>query len=226
MRISRHHFLAGAGMVGALVASRSVNAAGMETQASADIALAELIAGNRRFVSGAMQHPNASDERRAKLAAGQSPIAAVLSCSDSRVPPEIVFDQGLGDLFVVRVAGNIASPAEIGSLEYAVEHLHVPLIVVLGHDKCGAVAAALEAVESGGTAPGHVGVIVDAIKPAVLTARKQTGDLLANAIRNNVGLVDRQLRDSQPLLAPAAAASKLKIAAAVYSLTSGVVTYL
>jgi len=226
MRISRHHFLAGAGMVGALVASRSVNAAGMETQASADIALAELIAGNRRFVSGAMQHPNASDERRAKLAAGQSPIAAVLSCSDSRVPPEIVFDQGLGDLFVVRVAGNIASPAEIGSLEYAVEHLHVPLIVVLGHDKCGAVAAALEAVESGGTAPGHVGVIVDAIKPAVLTARKQTGDLLANAIRNNVGLVDRQLRDSQPLLAPAAAASKLKIAAAVYSLTSGAVTYL
>jgi len=213
-------------MVGALVASRSVNAAGMETQASADIALAELIAGNRRFVSGAMQHPNASDERRAKLAAGQSPIAAVLSCSDSRVPPEIVFDQGLGDLFVVRVAGNIASPAEIGSLEYAVEHLHVPLIVVLGHDKCGAVAAALEAVESGGTAPGHVGVIVDAIKPAVLTARKQTGDLLANAIRNNVGLVDRQLRDSQPLLAPAAAASKLKIAAAVYSLTSGAVTYL
>jgi len=173
-----------------------------------------------------MRHPDASDERRAKLASGQSPIAAVLCCSDSRVPPEIVFDQGLGDLFVVRVAGNIASPAGLGSLEYAVDRLHVPLIVVLGHEKCGAVAATIDAIERGAAVEGHVASIVDAIRPAVAEARKQSGDLLANAVRENVIFVERQVRASQPLLAPAVNSAKLKIVGGVYALTSGAVAFL
>lgn len=101
--------------------------------------LAALVEGNRRYQAQRLTHPHQNAARRAALAAGQHPFAAVLSCADSRVPPEIVFDQGLGDLFVVRVAGNITDDVVLGSLEYAVEHLHVPLVVVLGHYKCGAV---------------------------------------------------------------------------------------
>ena len=134
-------------------------------------ALAALIEGNRRYQAQHVTHPHQNAARRAELAAGQHPIAAVLSCADSRVPPEIVFDQGLGDLFVVRVAGNITDDVVLGSLEYAVEHLGVPLVVVLGHYKCGAIQAAVE----GGTPHDHVASLVAALKPSVEAVRPEGG---------------------------------------------------
>ena len=110
---------------------------------SADDALAQLVEGNRRFVSGEVARPHQSAARRAELAKGQAPVAIVLTCSDSRVAPELYFDQGLGDLFVIRNAGNVLDDHVLGSIEYAVEHLHVPLLIVIGHEKCGAVSAAV-----------------------------------------------------------------------------------
>ena len=120
-------------------------------------ALARLLAGNHRYVSGTVAHPNQTAGRRRAVAGSQHPFATILGCADSRVPPEVVFDQGLGDLFVVRVAGNIADPAAVASIEYSAEHLGVGLIVVVGHSRCGAVDAAVK----GGEAPGHLSVLVD-----------------------------------------------------------------
>jgi carbonic anhydrase len=138
------------------------------------------------------------------------------------VPPEIVFDQGLGDLFVVRVAGNVATDTEIGSLEYGAEHLGIPLLVVMGHESCGAVTAAVK----GGPPEGHIGALVDLIKPAVEKTRGLPGDPVANAVRSNVELVVKQLRSSTPLLSELVAHGKLKIVGGVYSLETGKVTWL
>ncbi|HEY4484757.1 MAG TPA: carbonic anhydrase, partial [Nitrospiria bacterium] len=122
-----------------------------------DKALTMLMEGNARYVEGKMLHPNQAADRMGELAKGQHPFAVILGCADSRVPPEIVFDQGLGDLFVLRVAGNIADDAVIGSIEYAVEHLGTTLVFVLGHERCGAVSAAVEVVTKGAKVPGHIG---------------------------------------------------------------------
>src|SRR5688572_16994 len=124
---------------------------------SPDEATKRLVYGNRRFVNGETQHPNQSAEHRLALAKGQAPFAVVVACSDSRVCPEIVFDQGLGDLFVIRVAGNTIGNVELGSIEYAVEHLHAKLVIVVGHEKCGAVGAAVK----GGETHGHIGDLTD-----------------------------------------------------------------
>jgi carbonic anhydrase len=188
----------------------------------ADSVLAALEAGNRRHVSARYRHPHQTASRRHELARGQLPNAVILTCADSRVPPEIVFDQGLGDLFVVRVAGNIATDAEIASIEYAVEHLHASLVVVMGHQACGAVAAAVE----GGEAPGHLPTLIDAIRPAVDKARKLPGNLTDNAIRTNAEMVVEQLRSSHPVLAEAVTAGTVRIVGAVYSLDTGAVTWL
>jgi len=184
--------------------------------------LAELKAGNQHHVEHRYTHPNQTDARQKELVSGQHPHAVVLACADSRVPPEIVFDQGLGDIFDVRVAGNIAGDAEIASIEYAVEHLHTPLVVVMGHQSCGAVAAAVE----GGEAPGHLPTLLQAIRPAVDEARKLKGDLATNAVRVNVEHVVAQLRSSKPVLAGVVASGKLQIVGAVYSLETGTVTWL
>jgi len=189
---------------------------------SADAVLAELKAGNERHMKGQYKHPDETIARRQELAKGQSPHAVVLTCADSRVPPEIVFDEGLGDLFVIRVAGNVAPDAEIASIEYAVEHLHTPLVVVMGHQSCGAVGAAI----AGGEAPGHLPTLIDAIKPAVEEARKQKGDLSDNAVRINVERVVAQLRASQPVLAHEVADGSLRIVGAVYALDTGRVAWL
>jgi len=186
-------------------------------------ALARLREGNARFAS----HVRGEDvfpgqTRRTALTKTQEPFAIILGCSDARVPAEIVFDQGLGDLFTVRVAGNIAADAEIASIEYAVEHLHTPLVVVMGHQSCGAVAAAVE----GGEAPGHLPTLLQAIRPAVDEARKLKGDLATNAVRVNVEHVVAQLRSSKPVLAGVVASGKLQIVGAVYSLETGTVTWL
>lgn len=185
-------------------------------------ALSRLLAGNRRYVAGTITHPNQTAGRRRAVANGQHPFAIILGCSDSRVPPEVVFDQGLGDLFVVRVAGNIAEPATLASIEYAAEHIGVGLVVVLGHSRCGAVDAALK----GGDAPGHIAALVTAIAPAMEQTRDQPGDRLDNAVKANAELVAEQLRTSDPLLSHLVQDGKLRIVAARYDLDSGKVDVL
>ena len=177
----------------------------------------KLMVGNTRYVSGHLDHPRQSVERRASLAASQRPFAIVLSCADSRVPPEVVFDQGLGDLFTVRVAGNVATDDVIASLEYAVAHLGPKLIVVLGHERCGAVDATLK----GGAPEGHLAALMDRIKPATDAARNQTGDKLDSAVRFNVLNTVRQLKDSQPILGENVKSAGLKILGARYDLDTG-----
>ena len=189
---------------------------------TAESALAELTAGNAHHVAHRYQHPHETLERQRELASGQSPHAEILSCADSRVPPELIFDQGLGDLFIIRVAGNVVSDTELGSLEYGAEHLHVPLLVVLGHQHCGAVTAAVE----GGEAEGHIAALVNLLRPAVEKTQGMPGDHVENAVKANVEMVVKQLRSSTPVLAKLVSEGKLKVVGAVYSLDTGKVTWL
>jgi len=205
-----------------LVAVGLLMVGAQESLPSADAALAELKAGNGRYVAKKYQRPHQTATRQHELAAGQHPHCAILTCADSRVPPEIVFDEGLGDIFDVRVAGNVAGDDEIASLEYAAEHLHVPLVVVLGHTQCGAVSAALE----GGTLPGKLPNLMAALRPAVDQSAHEPGDRLDNAVRDNVVLVVEQLRAAKPVLADRVATGKLRIVGAVYSLETGKVAWL
>src|SRR5215813_11232815 len=193
-----------------------------EEKVTAESALAELKSGNDHHVAHRYQHPHETLERQRQLLSAQHPHAEILSCSDSRVPPEIVFDQGLGDLFIVRVAGNVATDTEIGSLEYGAEHLHIPLLVVLCHQSCGAVTAAVQ----GGDAEGHIATLISLIKPAVDKSRGMQGDPVANAVRSNVQMVVQQLRSSTPVLSELVTHGKLKIVGGVYSLETGEVTWL
>lgn len=191
---------------------------------TADEALAELKAGNRRFVAGKHQSPNLDLKRVREVVAGQKPEAVILGCADSRVPPEVIFDEGIGDLFVVRVAGNIAEPATTGSVEYAAEHLGVPLVVVLGHHKCGAVKATAEAH---GPAEGNIGEIVKEIQPAVEAARAHPGaeGLVDDAVHQNAALVAAQLLSESPVLSHLVHEGKVKIVTAIYDLDSGKVEW-
>lgn len=183
-------------------------------------ALSKLLDGNARYVNGKAQGPNRSASRRAAVAKGQSPFAVIVSCSDSRVPPEILFDQGIGDLFIVRTAGNVVDDVALGSIEYAVEHLGASLILILGHQSCGAVAATV----AGGTPHGHVGSIVSMITPAVEKARSKPGDLLENSIKANVKLVSEKLRSSEPILRELMDDGTVRIVGGYYDLESGSVS--
>lgn len=188
-----------------------------------DLAVARLKEGNARFVSGRMVRPDQSPATRMRLSTGQRPFAVVVSCSDSRLPPEVIFDQGLGDLFVVRVAGNIVDQAGLGSIEYAIEHLDTPLIVVLGHEKCGAVSATLDALQPPFERPhGALNSLVETITPAVEVALKQSGDLLQNAIMANVAN-SRELINADPELKGYLDRGAVKIVGGYYSLTDGTV---
>jgi carbonic anhydrase len=187
-----------------------------------DERLRRLLAGNQRFVAGNATHPNQSPVRRQEVVAEQQPVAAILGCADSRVPPEIIFDQGLGDLFTVRVAGNGVNAATLGSLEYAVDQLGVRLIVVLGHSSCGAVRAAL----SGHAGAGQISTLVASIQLAVQLSSGQPGDAVDRAVRANAAMVARQLRSAAPVLAPLVSGGRLRIAAAYYDLAGGVVELL
>jgi len=162
-------------------------------------------------------------KRRAELTKSQHPFAIIVSCSDSRVPPEIVFDQGLGDLFVLRVAGNVINDESLGSIEYAVDHLAVRLIVVLGHQRCGAVKAAKETIAAKGVAPAHIQSLVAAIKPAVESTL--SGDLDAT-IKANVKDVVDALRSSTPILKGKVDAGDVQVIGGYYSLDTGAVTFL
>lgn len=187
---------------------------------SAEAALQLLMAGNARFVTGGLLHPDQSTSRRIELSKGQKPFAVVLTCADSRVAPEIYFDQGLGDIFVLRNAGNILDDHTIGSIEYAVEHLGTGLILVIGHSKCGAVGAAA----AGGHAPGHIHSIVEAITPAVTSSADEPGDKVENAVRANARLVAAALRASDPILSEAVKHGNLQVVAAKYDLATGKVS--
>ncbi len=189
---------------------------------TAEEALRRLIEGNQRYVAGTPSHPDQTNQRRAELAGGQTPFAVVLTCSDSRVAPELFFDQGLGDLFVIRNAGNVLDDHVLGTMEYAVEHLHVGLIVVVGHAKCGAVSAAV----AGGEVPGHIRSLVESIEPALEEAKNEPGDKVDNGVRANALRTAGILPRVEPILKAAAQAGKLTVVAARYDLASGQVEIL
>ncbi|WP_263367152.1 carbonic anhydrase [Edaphobacter bradus] len=196
---------------------------------SPDEVLRLLQEGNGRFVAGAITHPGRTPADFKPLAAGQAPIATIIGCADSRVPPEILFDLGVGDLFVVRVAGNYVSGAGAsvkGSVEYAVAELGVSLILVLGHSQCGAVKAAIQHLHDKDALPGAINDLVNTIKPAVLESEHLPGDPLDNAIRANVRRGVERLNTLQPVIAPAIKSGKLKVAGAVYDLSTGKVEVL
>src|SRR5213595_3217130 len=186
-------------------------------------AISKLKEGNGRYTGGNLQHPGQTAERRTELAKTQHPFATIVSCSDSRVPPEIVFDQGLGDLFIVRVAGNVINDEGLGSIEYAVDHLGTRLILVLGHQRCGAVDAARETIAAKGKAPGHIQSLVTAIKPAVEATAK---DDLETTIKANVKHVVDTLRASTPILKAKVDSGDVKVIGGYYSLDTGAVTFL
>ncbi len=228
---NRRRFVAG--MVGAstaLVGSRWFAPAGATDYAAnpvvpADQGLQMLIDGNKRFVAGTLTSLNDLAGRRDQLESGQSPFAVVVCCSDSRVPPEIVFDQTLGQLFVVRTAGQVIDEAARGSIVYGVDYLQAPLILVLGHSGCGAVEATLAALQ-GNTIPGYAYRFAEGIGPAIQSVRNEPGDQLDNAIRANIEFGVDRLRTSEPDLAPAVRSGQLTVAGGHYDLASGEVTFL
>lgn len=187
---------------------------------SPDQALERLLEGNKRYVSGVSKRHDFKHEREA-LSGGQNPYAGILSCADSRIAPEYAFDSGRGDLFVCRVAGNFANAESIASFEYAVSVLGVPAILVLGHDKCGAVDATIASLKDGTTLPGHLPSLVEALAPAVKATAQDAGDPLANAIRRNVVDTVAALKSATPILQAAVADGKLKVVGGIYRLTTG-----
>jgi carbonic anhydrase len=195
-----------------------------QSVAVADETLKKLLSANQNFVSGKLTQRDLS-ARRAELVKGQAPSAVVLTCSDSRVPPEYIFDQGLGDIFVIRVAGNVTDPISLGSIEYAVEHLHTPLIIVLGHDSCGAVGATVK----GGEPEGNIAAIVKKISPSVDKAKatgKTGDDLLTAAIIENARSVAANLTRDSAIIKHLVDEKKVKIVPAKYSLATGKVDLL
>jgi carbonic anhydrase len=194
---------------------------------TADQILAKLLEGNKRFADGQVANPRRKPEDFARLAEGQNPRAVIVGCTDSRVAPELLFDQGVGDLFVVRVAGNVISGAGAmikGSIEYAVAELGVSLVMVLGHSNCGAVKAAVKHIEANDSLPGAINDLVSAIKPAVARAKSLKGDALENAIKANVETGVERLKGLEPILAGPVKNGKVKVVGGVYDLHTGRVT--
>ncbi|MGF1553843.1 MAG: carbonic anhydrase [Paracoccaceae bacterium] len=191
-----------------------------------DEALALLIEGNEAFLAGKIANPDTSPSRRLELAKGQAPFVAYVTCSDSRVPPELLFGRGLGELFIIRNAGNTLDTVAIGSVEYAVALLKVPLVVVMGHESCGAVQAAMAVVEENATFPGAIGTMVEPIIPAVLASRGGEGDATEAAVRQNVRRQVTYLRqEAEYMLLDPQARGTLKVGGAYYDLDEGRVDF-
>jgi carbonic anhydrase len=188
----------------------------------ADEVLQRLMEGNLRYSTNRATDLNESAVRRIEIAKAQRPFAAIFGCVDSRVPPEIIFDHGLGDLFVIRTAGHIIDRAVLGSIEFGIVELTIPLIMVLGHERCGAVKATIEAIEQHQDAPNQIDMLVDSIRPAVERARSQPGDLLENAVQANIELTVSRLKAS-PILAEAIQKGRLEVVGARYDLDTGTV---
>jgi carbonic anhydrase len=183
-------------------------------------ALERLKEGNRRYVEGVTRRHDFRHEREA-LASGQNPYAAILSCADSRIAPEYAFDAGRGDLFVCRVAGNFANEESVASLEYGVSVLATPLILVLGHEACGAVDATIKSLKDNVTLPGHLPSLVAGIAPAVKAVSDGGGDVLANAIKQNVVDTVAKLKSTTPILSAAVEQGKLQVVGGIYRLRTG-----
>ena len=191
-------------------------------QVSADSALNSLKQGNKRFIEGKSMRPHQDLQRIKEVSLGQKPFAIIVGCSDSRVPSEIIFDQGLGDLFIVRTAGQVSTFASWGSIEFGHAVLGANLIVVMGHTKCGAVSAACKIPD----VPGHIVTLINAIKPAAQLAKSQTGDEVENAVKINVAMQVQQLENLEPVLTKGIRNGSLKIVGAVYDLETGKITFL
>lgn len=194
----------------------------LNAQLGADSAIMKLKEGNERFIKGKTRHPNQDFKRIKEVASGQKPFAIIVGCSDSRVPNEIIFDQGIGDLFIVRTAGQVSSYASWGSIEFGNAVLGAKLIVVLGHTSCGAVSAACKIPD----VPGHIVTLINAIKPAADAAKKIPGDLVENAVKINVAMEVKQLQSLEPVLTKAIKNGSVKIVGAIYNLTTGQVEFL
>jgi carbonic anhydrase len=224
--MNKHYFVRSLLIASLVLAGQSGLTAPEHPEQSAKVAPAEALsrlkAGNQRFITGKLQHPNQNPKRRTELATGQRPFAIVLGCADSRTSPEVLFDQGLGDLFVVRVAGNILDDHVLGSIEYAVEHLGAHLIVVLGHQRCGAVQAAKETLDSKAEAPAHINSIVASIQPAVEATR---GADVEATIKANTDNVVQSLRSSEPVLKKEIEAGSITVVGAYYNLDTGAVVF-
>ena len=225
--IARRHVLklAAATAAGLTLAPRAFAATAKappkpENVLSPDAALERLMKGNSRYVDGVSKRHDFTHERE-PLSAGQNPFASVLSCADSRISPEYCFDTARGDVFVCRVAGNFANDDIIASFEYAVAVLGAPLIMVLGHDACGAVDATIKSIKDGTTLPGHLPALVQAIAPAVQAVQGEPGDMLANAIRRNVVMNVKKLQQASAILGKAIDDKKLRIVGGIYKLASG-----
>ena len=189
--------------------------------------LSDMVEGNARFVRGEARQPRRTPKDFSAVAEGQRPRACVITCADSRVTPEILFDQGIGDIFVVRIAGNAISGSGAivkGTIEYAVAELNVSLVMVLGHSGCGAIKAAIQYVDSEEILPGSINELVDALKPAVTLARQKPGDLLENSIRANVMRGVNRLRNLDPMVARGSKVGDIKVVGAVYTLKTGQVS--
>lgn len=234
---NRRQFIGGMGAVGAATLAAGCTAAAAQSGAMAapspapanltpDQALQLLIDGNRAFLNGADYSGVTGAQRRLALAQSQSPFAAYVTCSDSRVPPELLFGRGLGELFIIRNAGNTVDTVALGSVEYAVGVLKTPLVVVMGHERCGAVAAAAQVVTDNAKFPGQIGRMIEPIIPAVLQARGEPGDLVENAVRANVRRVADYLRNqTDPLMQEPLRAGRLKVVGAYYDLDTGAVDF-
>lgn len=220
--------IAGLGLIAAspaLAQTTAANAAA-PTGMSPDQALDLLKAGNAAFQTDSPVRAATGRARRLEIAQGQHPFAVYVSCSDSRVSPEILFGRGLGELFIVRNAGNMVDTAAMGSIEYAVSQFGTPLIVVMGHERCGAVAAALSVVDENRTFPGSIGTMLEPIIPAVLAARGEPGDRLNNCVRANVRRTVARLRTaSSDLLLEPQRQGRLKVVGADYDLDTGAVDF-
>jgi len=231
--VSRRAMIAGLGIgAGALASARvTVRAADPATTlvraaSTPDEALRLLEAGNAAFLADKLPTADLGSKRRIALAAGQSPFCAYVSCSDSRVPPEILFGRGLGELFIIRNAGNTVDTVAMGSIEYAVHVLGVPLVVIMGHESCGAVKAAIAVVEQNARFPGAIDNMIEPIIPAVLQARNLPGDPVENAVKENVRRVVGVLRhESDPIMMAPQTSGKVKVVGAYYELGTGRVDF-
>ncbi len=230
--MGRRKFLALAGFGiaagGALLAAgRAVAAHGPTTSVTADQALANLKSGNSKYVTAPEVCSADLAKRRSSVANSQTPWATIVSCADSRVPPELLFGGlGVGELFVARNAGNMVDTATMGTIEYGAAVLGVPLIVVLGHERCGAVAAACNVVTKKATFPGSIGPMVAAIVPAALAVKGQPGDFVDNAVRESAKRTAIQVATKSKIVADLVKARKVKVVAAYYDLDKGQVEYL
>ncbi|RZU62097.1 carbonic anhydrase [Zhihengliuella halotolerans] len=177
--------------------------------------------GNARFVVGETAHPNQNAARRDELVDAQNPFAVIFGCSDSRLAAEIIFDVGLGDVFVVRTAGQVIDPAVLGSLEYSVDVLNVPLIVILGHDSCGAVTAAIDAYRTGDMPPGYIRNLVERITPSVVAARRQDVKDVNSTVVEHVKQTSTRLLEMSRSLSEAVQEGRTAIAGVTYRLAEG-----